>query len=129
MKKIIAAAALTVLASLATFAIKADDLEVALGGQKRAVAGGITVKFIAVIEDSRCPRGTQCVWAGNAKVKIGLSKGRKAKTVELDSNVGNTLVQFQGYGIKFVSLRPEPGEKVKMVAFPKRLTVSIKKHV
>ena len=129
MKKIIAAEALTVLASLATFAIKADDLEVALGGQKRAVAGGITVKFIAVIEDSRCPRGTQCVWAGNAKVKIGLSKGRKAKTIELDSNVGNTLVQFQGYDIKFVSLRPEPGEKVKMVAFPKRLTVSIKKHV
>ncbi|MDH7447422.1 hypothetical protein [Aquimarina sp. 2201CG14-23] len=31
-----------------------------------------SIKFIQVVEDSRCPSDVTCVWAGQAKVLIGL---------------------------------------------------------
>lgn len=31
---------------------------------------GHTVKFIKVLEDSRCPKNTNCIWAGRAKVLV-----------------------------------------------------------
>ena len=31
------------------------------------------VKFLEVTEDSRCPEGVDCFWAGNARLKIELS--------------------------------------------------------
>ena len=128
MKKLILLTAITIFASMTAFAARSENVEVRMADQKTSALGKITVKFISVTEDSRCPQGTQCIWAGNAKVKVSLSKGKKAKTFELDSTRGNTVIQFQGYDIKFVDLRPQPGEMVKMVAKPKVLTVSIAKH-
>lgn len=128
MKNLIFVTAILILGSMTVFAAKSENLEVRLSEQKTSGLGKITVKFISVIEDSRCPAGTQCIWAGNAKVKISLSKGRKAKTFELDSTRGNTVLEFQGYDVKFVDLLPQPGEMVKAVAKPKLLTLSITKH-
>ncbi len=34
-----------------------------------------TIKFIKVIEDSRCPSDTSCMWAGEIKIKIELYQG------------------------------------------------------
>ena len=127
MKTFLTAAAITLFAAFSIFA-KTDNVEVRMGSQKTSTVGAVTVKFVAVVEDSRCPQGTQCVWAGNAKVKVSISKGKKEKTFELDSTRGNTVINFQGYDIKFVDLRPQPGEMVKMVAKPKVLTVSVTKH-
>ncbi|GAA4110847.1 hypothetical protein GCM10022393_08160 [Aquimarina addita] len=30
------------------------------------------VKFIGVVEDSRCPTGVNCIWAGKAKILVGI---------------------------------------------------------
>src|SRR3982751_4693857 len=42
-----------------------------------AARGGVKIKFIDMIEDSHCPTDTQCVWAGNAKISVQLSKNGK----------------------------------------------------
>ncbi|GAA0715552.1 hypothetical protein GCM10009430_10130 [Aquimarina litoralis] len=39
---------------------------------KKALFGNKSIHFINVVEDSRCPTGVSCVWAGQAKVIIGI---------------------------------------------------------
>lgn len=33
-----------------------------------------TIKFIKVLEDSRCPENTTCIWAGRARVLVEVSE-------------------------------------------------------
>ena len=51
-----------------TAVARGDTARVALG---EAVAmDGVTVRFVRVAEDSRCPPGVTCVWAGRAHVEL-----------------------------------------------------------
>lgn len=34
----------------------------------------VSIKFIDVISDSRCPKNVQCIWAGEAKILVAISK-------------------------------------------------------
>ena len=105
-----------------------ETVKVRVGQTKGANGGKLNINFISVVEDSRCPVNANCVWAGNAKIKIAVSKGKAvAKTVELNSGLKPDSVTVYGYEIKFVDLSPHPGENVKMVAMPKQATLSVKK--
>lgn len=51
--------------------------------------GDYTIKFVEVIEDSRCPSDVTCVWAGEAKVKVLIHKGEEIiseKTITIGAN-------------------------------------------
>ena len=39
-----------------------------------ATIDGLQITFEGVSEDSRCPRGTQCAWAGDAAASFTLQK-------------------------------------------------------
>ena len=39
---------------------------------------GVSITLVAVLEDSRCPRNTTCIWAGKAVVKILVSEAAQA---------------------------------------------------
>ena len=69
-------------------------------GEQKTVAGRLKIHFQEVIDDSRCPIGTTCVWAGNAKVKLTLSVGRKRRDFELNSNLAPTSIDYNGYRVK-----------------------------
>jgi hypothetical protein len=128
MKKAALLMFLTLLSSMSIFAAKSDTVTVESGQSKISSLGKIKVKFISVEEDSRCPEGTNCVWAGNAKVKITLAKGRKqARTFELNSTNAPKVVTFEGYDISFVDLTPHRTMSKVMVRV-QSLTVSITKH-
>lgn len=115
------------LAALAS-AKEPETVKVRVGEMKNAAGGRLAIKLVSVVEDSRCPINAQCVWAGNAKIKIAVSKGKMApKTIELNSGLKPDSIIIYGYEIKFVDLSPHPGENVKMVAFPKMATLSVKK--
>lgn len=130
MKRIIIITAITIFTAMTAMAKDPETFSVAIGEQKVTTTGKITVKFIEVLEDSRCPPHVTCIWAGNAKVKMSVKKGRKAaKTFELNSTLDPKTIVFEGYDITFVDLRMIPGEEVKVRAFPKTLTLAIKKHV
>ena len=45
-----------------------EAANVAIG--QRAYADGPLIQPVAVIEDSRCPVGVACIWAGRVRVKI-----------------------------------------------------------
>ena len=79
-----------------------------VGLRKEVVVKGLKVKFIEVTEDSRCPEGTNCIWAGVAKVKIQLRKNGKTAVFELNTNQRDRSATFGGYELKLSKLTPYP---------------------
>lgn len=89
----------------------ADKLIVKCGRQKASGKTGLTIKFVSVVEDSRCPEGVNCIWAGNAKIKVKISDKRGSKEAEMNTTVGPLGDQYGGYAIRLVSLKPLPTQK------------------
>src|SRR5690606_39790357 len=46
------------------------------------VIKGVSIKFLEVIEDSRCPTHVTCIWAGRAIVKVEvIANGKKEEKI------------------------------------------------
>lgn len=91
-----------------------QKLKVQIHKQKRFSRSNLTVKFVSLVEDSRCPIGTNCIWAGNAKIKIEVGKGRKKETFEINTDLGPKGATYDGYQIELLSLTPEPKENIRI---------------
>ncbi|MDQ3221356.1 MAG: hypothetical protein M3Q26_11540 [Acidobacteriota bacterium] len=90
------------------------EVKVLIGNTKNIVPKKLSLKFLSLVEDSRCPTDTKCIWAGNAKIKIQLSKpGKPIKTFELNTNPGNTTI-FEGYKFKLKALTPHPATNIRI---------------
>jgi len=78
--------------------------------QEAAIEGeGLAVVFESVVEDSRCPEGVDCIWSGNAKIRIRSSKQKHAPApIELNTNVEPKSSSYLDYEIKLVALKPRP---------------------
>lgn len=99
--------------SILTFGISAtaqttDTITVKVAKQKRAPRSKVTVKLLSVVEDSRCPIGTNCIWAGNATVKVQLSFNGKTETVELNTDTGRRGGKIDYWAVNLESLSPAP---------------------
>lgn len=72
----------------------------------------ITITFERVTEDSRCPTGVQCVWAGDATVRLR-AEAPKADRAALDLHTHVSRAReadYRGYRIRLVQLAPWPKE-------------------
>lgn len=80
-------------------------------GQRTAV-NNVSLLFAGVPEDSRCPVDVTCVWAGNAKVELGIGPfvGTRGMTVpvELNTTGGPHAGEAWGLRVVLVALRPDP---------------------
>ena len=85
------------------------DANIELGAGRSAVISDekLTVTFERVTEDSRCPTGVQCVWAGDAVVRLAVTgpKGEPG-TVDLHTQQTGREATFQGFKIRLVTLVP-----------------------
>jgi len=74
-------------------------------GESALVRGeGATLSFDRVVEDSRCPSGMQCFWAGRAIAQVTFKKDKDS-----ESGFNMTLgegEQLAGYAIDFTGLQP-----------------------
>ena len=79
-------------------------------GQKAHIKGeGLTVGFSSVNEDSRCPQGVDCIWAGNAVIAVSLSKPNgDPVSIDLNANMDPKEKSYQQYVISLVALNPYP---------------------
>jgi len=108
-------------------ASKAETLTLKHGQQKTAAKGEITIKFVSVTEDSRCPVGTNCVWAGNAKVHVKVTtRGGGQKTMVMNTSTGPKGDQYNGWAIYLTSLTPEPksGKKMNQRSYVATFTIT-----
>jgi len=85
-------------------------------GESASFEGGkLVMKFVSVPEDSRCPKGEQCVWAGNARVVLEVSKPAQApQTVQLNTSRGPRDAELDGLVLKLESLDPEPSSSRRL---------------
>ncbi|WP_239805674.1 hypothetical protein [Croceicoccus hydrothermalis] len=78
---------------------------VAIGEPVRADDWTLTTQ--AVIEDSRCPVGTQCVWVGRVVVEVTVEGEEGTETRTLIAGEDATL---RGTRVQLTNVAPEKGE-------------------
>jgi len=89
---------------------EAFDIKV---GQKASIfSQQLTLKFLSVSEDSRCPQGTICMWEGNGKVNIELTlTGQTLYVAELNTAMSlKSEATYRSYKISLLDLQPYPSE-------------------
>lgn len=85
-----------------------------LGEEK--IFGDISVEFIKVISDSRCPESVACIWEGEAKILLGTNFNRNYFERQVTIS-GRTSEVLELGEIKFSSLQLDP-----YPATPKKIT-------
>lgn len=92
----------------------------------------LSVKFVSVPEDSRCPKGVTCIWAGNVRVLLQVTKtGSKPAKVELSLNPRDfpdgEAKDCGNYHVKLVSVEPYPVKDQQLAAKDYVVTLSVSK--
>ena len=114
--------------SLTMLAKEPDQITVRLGQQRSVDHGRIKIRFISVVEDSRCPMNARCVWAGNAKIKIAVTNSRGVvKIVNLNTNLEPKVVSVYGYRLSLEDLNPQKGAPADMRHKPKTATITVER--
>lgn len=106
---------------------KSEKVTVKNGGQAISKTGRITVKFLEMIEDSRCPADVSCVWAGVARIKIRLTRKGKSSDFELNTNQADKPAVFQGYSVALKDLEPRQSTTSKYSPSAYSVTLIVKK--
>lgn len=80
------------------------------GGSVRLAAPATTIGLDAVLADSRCPEGEQCVWAGKATVRVWWQRdGGPRETGELHTAAnGPSPVRIGDLDLRLLDLTPAP---------------------
>ena len=74
------------------------------------------IKFLKVLEDSRCPKNASCIWEGRAKVLIKIEpENGQGYTKEIifgalrgNEKANTTFIQEDEYFVEAISLKPYP---------------------
>ncbi|MFH1296378.1 MAG: hypothetical protein ABIJ04_03790 [Bacteroidota bacterium] len=98
-------------------------------GQRAFIAGeNLEVRFKEVIEDSRCPTGVTCIWAGRVSCVIELAHtGSAYRMVLTESGLTDeyTRERYEGYELAFhVTPYPEAGKKIAKDTYRLHLIIS-----
>ena len=98
-------------------------------GQTALIRGAeLYITFIEVVNDSRCPQGAQCIWAGRVTVRIEFRDADSSGVVETD-NTGLTgdpdVAVWEGHHFEFQVLPyPAVGQELDPASYCLRLSVS-----
>ena len=88
-----------------------------------------SLRLVQVLQDSRCPKGADCIWAGNAKVEVEIinQKGDKiTKQVTLNGVQAPAVYTEEGLEIFIRGLAPYPTTGSKINPSDYYLRVEIK---
>jgi hypothetical protein len=67
----------------------------------------LSVIFVRVVDDTRCPIDAMCVWAGDATMAVYARKvGKAAKTLNLTLSGNAQPVEYEGFGFRAQHLLP-----------------------
>jgi len=102
----------------------AIEVTLAPGETAPVKSAGMKVRFVAVTEDSRCPRDTTCIWAGEVKVQIEIVRLTRVNSVEIPAG-GNTVAG--DYRVSVVRVEPQPTSTAPIAPQDYRATFKIEK--
>ena len=82
-----------------------QEVQLAPSEQVSYRSHGLTVEFVRVVEDSRCPTDATCVWAGEVKVQVATrTAGAGAVQHEIKAGGHATVGAFR---VHVVDVQPE----------------------
>ena len=96
-------------------------------GEEKALAGAdFTVLLAAVPEDSRCPEGVNCIWAGTVAVELVFCGPKSEKTARLHTNSPPRVLKYRGRYFRLVKVAPKKveGQEIKPSDYAVTLEVS-----
>lgn len=82
-----------------------QEIQLAPGEQAAFAQQGLTVEFVRIAGDSRCPSDVTCVWAG--EVKVLLSTRIKASKAEQHEIAAGQHATVGGFRLVVVQVQPE----------------------
>lgn len=77
----------------------------------------LSIEFMQLLGDSRCPVDTKCFWKGNAQAIFLVSSNQSAQTVSLNTLGDNEYpnsAYLDGYQITLKDIKPYPATNVKI---------------
>jgi hypothetical protein len=105
-----------------------SQFTLAPGQSVRIASESMEIKFIGETQDSRCPTGVDCFWAGQVICDIELIKDGNKNQITLTESAGSGLTTgytFQNYKITFaVSPYPVAGKTIAKSDYRLSLTIS-----
>lgn len=103
------------------------DREVVLApGQTQTIGKDLSVKFIGVTGDSRCPADALCILGGSATVKVEARASGEQR--ELTFETGNPKpASLQDWSLELVQLVPYPFSATPIKHEDYRLTLRVKR--
>lgn len=90
----------------------------------------IKIKFLNIVEDSRCPSDVQCVWEGQTKVMLGIARNNLSLgNFVLTSRAGHedlAAKKFDRYSVKLIKVDPYPkaNQKIEISDYVITLTIT-----
>jgi len=103
------------------------DFTLSIGESVQVESGLGFIKFIKVLEDSRCPVNVTCVWAGNVKTEFEiLDNDRKKTSIFLNTGFQPNKVSLPGYTLQLLSVFPPKVEGAAISPEEYRVKLSIK---
>lgn len=91
-----------------------ETLRVQVNREKRAPKSRLMIRFVELVEDSRCPVDTNCIWAGNARIKVRVTKNGRSHDLTLDTNGKDRAAVAEGYSIQMTALTPVPRSNIRI---------------
>jgi hypothetical protein len=86
-----------------------EPFELRLGGAARIESEGLELRFLEVTEDSRCPEGMVCVWAGRVRIRVAVAqRGTHLGELEISTldPAQDTAPSLGAYGFSLVGVAP-----------------------
>lgn len=107
------------------------ELKIRHGQEVEAGGGsGLRVRFASVADDSRCPVGVNCIWEGDAEVRLAVRAGggREAEVTLHTSDRFGREARHVGHVFKLVALAPHPQAETKINPADYVLTLTVTKE-
>lgn len=101
-------------------------VELRVGEETTLPDSKIRIKFLSVDDDSRCPQGVNCIWAGSVGVSLLLAApGAEGQRVKLNTEVEPRSVSYKGHNISIESVRPPRVEGQNIRPEDYRITLAV----
>ncbi|MDR8391851.1 hypothetical protein NC796_11900 [Aliifodinibius sp. S!AR15-10] len=99
-----------------------EKFELAFNQKVTIPSEDIEIEFSDVLEDSRCPEGAACFWAGNAEIVAVFNDNE----IHLNTYLEPKKVDLSGYNIALISLVPYPkiNQEIKKEEYTATLLVT-----
>ncbi len=110
-----------------TGARRGEPFELKAGETRQLSDTNLQLRFDGVAQDSRCPIGVQCVWAGDAVVELTLERPpAAAETRALHTGErGGRETDYAGLVVRLVKLEPHPREGATIAPDDYRVTLVV----